>query len=240
MTDYGFLRFLNLEYWYCLVYSLFGGGCGSLNLPDPSLDIGGASISSGLATTTVVDGGITGGNGGFLASLSVLGGTAWQAIGGVLVSIWTLYSGFAYTVSGFLAMSILGSVLGVLFIRYLELSKYGVLPPEAADAHPLRTRWNKLLEGAMSSDPREWRESILEADIMLGDLLEKFGYQGETTADKMRVIPEDAFITLPAAWEAHRVRNFVSQRASDFILTQREAFRVMKLYEQVFEEFKYV
>jgi len=237
--DYGFLKFLNLEYWYCLVYSLFGGRCGSLDLPDPSLGAGGASISSGSATTTATTASITGGD-GFFSTLIDAGSAVWHVVGGVLVAVWAFYSGLAYTFSGLLATSILGSVLGIIFIRYQELAKYGILPPESADAHPLKTRWNKLLKGAMTSDPKQWRESILEADIMLGDLLGTLGYLGETTADKMRGVPEGAFVTLPAAWEAHRVRNFVSARASDFILTQREAFRVMKLYEQVFEEFKYV
>ena len=230
--DYGLFHFLNLEFWFCFFYSLVGGKCAPVEPLGGSVELGSASISAHATSTGFA--------GGFFSYFFETGSGALQAVSGFFLTAWTLYSGFAYSVSGMLAFSIVSSVLGVLFLRYRELSKYGVLPPEAADAHPLRTRWNKLLAGAMSSDPREWRESILEADIMLGDLLGKFGYQGETTADKMRVIPEDAFITLPAAWEAHRVRNFVSQRASDFILTQREAFRVMKLYEQVFEEFKYV
>ena len=93
---------------------------------------------------------------------------------------------------------------------------------------------------AKSTNPKLWRDSILEADRMLGKILGDLGYKGINTAEKMRNLPEDAFVTVPAAWEAHRVRNFVSQETSDFILTQREAFRVLKLYEQVFEEFNIV
>lgn len=229
----GFFHFLNLEYWFCLFYSLFGGRCAPVESLGGNIELGSASISAHTTST---------GNSaqGLLSYFFDAGNGVLTAVGGFLLAAWTLYSGVAYSVSGMLAFSIVSSVLGVVFIRYRELSKYGVLPPETADAHPLRARWKKLLEGAMTSDPKQWRESILEADRMLGDLLKKLGYQGETTADMLRVIPDDAFITLPQAWEAHRVRNFVSQRASDFILTQREAFRIVKLYEQVFEEFKYV
>lgn len=243
--DYGFLRFLNLEYWYCLFYSLFGGRCGYLDTPESSLDLGGASISSGASASTT--GSMSFGDGffGFLSGVwhaltTGAVGAALQAIGAVLATLWAWYTGLAYTISGFLALQILGSVLGILFLRYRELSKYGVLPKESANAHPLKDRWHELLSGAMSSDPKRWRESILGADVMLGELLGALGYQGETTADKMRGLSEGAFITLPQAWEAHRIRNFVAQPSSDFILTQKEAFRVMKLYEQVFEEFKYV
>ena len=92
----------------------------------------------------------------------------------------------------------------------------------------------------MSSDPKRWRESILGADMILGELFTTLGYQGATTDAQIRHVPDDAFANLPAAWEAHRIRNFISSPSSHFILTQREAFRVMKLYEQVFREFDFI
>jgi hypothetical protein len=135
---------------------------------------------------------------------------------------------------------ILGSAIGLALIRYQELSAYGTLTRQSAVASGLRSRWQLLLDQAISTDPKAWRSAILDADIMLGELLLKLSYQGDTTAERLRAVPEGAFVTLPNAWEAHRIRNFVSARSSDYILTQREAFRVMKLYEQVFEEFDFI
>lgn len=216
----GFLRFLNLEFWYCVIYSIFGGRCASV------APVGGPAEPSGLS----------------LFFDSVLRGIAiaWEVASAALHALWSVYSTLAYSVSGMFALSLISTAGGLIWLRYTELKKYGHLPPEPEGSHGMRGRWDALLERAMSTNPKEWREGILAADDMLGELLGTVGYKGEGTSEKLKGVSEGAFVTLPAAWEAHRVRNFVSEGQSNFILTQREAFRVMKLYEQVFEEFKFV
>lgn len=227
------LHFLNLQYWYCTIYSLFGGGC--------------AYLEELRASQKVPKGGETAGetiDAEFFERLLGLfnfgDSQFWDAVSSVFSVIWETYSALAWGVSSFLALAILFAFGGLMFIRIRELSVYGTLPPKSEEENVRGNRWQELLAEAMSTDPKRWRYAILEADKMLGELLGNLEYQGATTADKMRSLPEDAFVTVPVAWEAHRVRNFISQGSSDFILTQREAFRIMKLYEQVFEEFSFI
>ena len=229
------LYFLNLPYWYCVIYSLFGGGCTYLDqLREAGVDVPFDGVSAGVDTASQ-------GPGFFervFDSYSGAVSAVWDPISGVLSFMWNTYSAIAFTVSGMLAFAIFAALLGLFYIRFRELYTYGtVAVEEKKKDDPRRNKWDELLEHAKSTDPKSWRHAILEADLMLGELLGNLGYKGVNTAEKMRGLPEDAFVTVPVAWEAHRVRNFVSQGASDFILTQREAFRVMKLYEQVFEEF---
>lgn len=231
--------FLNLQYWYCIVYSLFGGDCAYLDqLRAEGVDVpfDGVGTNGAEVEPQGVFGILQGSLEGFAEASSVV----LDPIVSVFSFIWSTYSVLAWSVSGFLFFAILSAIAGLLYVRFRELSTYSTLPPEVKRDDPRHNRWEELLEHAKSTDPKLWRQSILEADHMLGELLESLGYKGATTAEKMRNLPEDAFVTMPAAWEAHRIRNFVSQGASDFILTQREAFRVMKLYEQVFEEFNFV
>ena len=238
--NYPFLHFLNYQYWYCAIYSLFGGECTADALPRTAGDIAvgiesATTTSAALATTTV-----SGEGGGFFSTLFNVGSAALHVVLSLLIALWSLYSIIAYTISVLLILAIVGSLLGLIFIRYRELSLYGTLPPEVEKVGGLGTRWQELLRTATTTDPKRWREAILEADVMLGELFQKLGYAGNTTAERLRNVPESAFVTLPQAWEAHRIKNFVAARSSDFILTQREAFRVMKLYEQVFEEFNFI
>ncbi|MFQ5540985.1 MAG: hypothetical protein ACE5F4_01960 [Candidatus Paceibacteria bacterium] len=212
-------HFLNLQYWYCTIYSLFGGQCTFVEAPS-------SGGSDGFA--------------GFLASLFGILQSVWNAASGIIAYLWDAYSTLAWGLSLFLAFALLFTLAGLLYIRLRELAVYGTLPPETDEERVRNHRWQELLDEAMTSDPKRWRHAILEADRMLGELLMKLGYEGATTPDRMRALPEDAFVTVPQAWEAHRVRNFISQGHSDFILTQREAFRIMKLYEQVFEEFNFI
>lgn len=166
--------------------------------------------------------------------------TVVSVVGPVVSFLWDIVSVISYTFSGLLFSALVVVLVLFVLLRIREWSRYGVLPPRGPAAVQGRSKWQALLDAAMAPDPRRWKEAVLAADDMLGSLLYALGYQGATTADRLRSVPEGAFVTLPQAWEAHRVRNFTAQRASNFILTQREAFRVMKLYEQVFEEFDFI
>lgn len=257
MVTYEYLKFLNLQWWYCVIYSLFGGKCTYVDefgnvLPDGS--VGSSATSSASVSSSSGDlsfwewlfgvsdtqsgVGPTGGaeHAGFFSGIV----TALAPVFGVLGILWALFSFISYAISGLLILVILGSLVGLAMIRYEEIALYGTLPPRSVSNSGLRSRWQLLLDQAISTDPKAWRAAILEADVMLGELLLKLGYQGGVTAERLRSVPENAFVTYPNAWEAHRIRNFVSARSSDYILTQREAFRVMKLYEQVFEEFDFI
>ncbi|HLP43881.1 MAG TPA: hypothetical protein VK145_01225 [Candidatus Nanoarchaeia archaeon] len=101
-------------------------------------------------------------------------------------------------------------------------------------------RWVKVLEHVNSNNPSDWRLAILEADIMLGDMLDKMGYHGATIGDKLKAIEPSDFTHLNEAWEAHKVRNAIAHEGSDMTLNKPEAERVIKLFEKVFKEFKYV
>jgi hypothetical protein len=104
----------------------------------------------------------------------------------------------------------------------------------------LNQKWVKVQEHINSSNPSDWRLAILEADIMLGDILEKMGYQGDSIGEKLRGIEKSDFLTLDQAWEAHRVRNQIAHEGADFLLNERDAKRTIELYKKVFEEFYYI
>ena len=243
MVTYEYFKFLNLQYWYCIVYSIFGGRCTVVDTPSATVPTTTLSANPPGQSIGFWEWLFGGGGGAYTGPFAVFVNAfsgLFSFFGSLIAILWGIFSILSYSLSGLLVLLITGSALGLLLIRYSELSTYGNLPPESKTALSERSRWQILLDGAMAPDPKRWRESILEADVMLGEVLLKLGYPGATTHERLRSVPEGAFVTLPNAWEAHRIRNFVSARSSDYILTQREAFRVMKLYEQVFEEFDYV
>jgi hypothetical protein len=101
-------------------------------------------------------------------------------------------------------------------------------------------RWDTVLTHVSSENPNDWRLAIIEADVMLDELVMRMGYMGTTLGERMKQIAKGDMRTLDAAWEAHRVRNQVAHAGSDFILTKREAKRVIDLYGAVFAEFKFI
>lgn len=114
---------------------------------------------------------------------------------------------------------------------------YGV---EAVPEQVKNPKWQKVLEHVNSPNASDWRLAILEADIMLDEMLDKMGYHGATIGDKLKTIEQSDFTTLQEAWEAHKVRNSIAHEGSDFSINKPEAERVIKLFQKVFEEFKYI
>ena len=150
------------------------------------------------------------------------------------------------------AISIVVSLLLAALITYcvfriLEVRRHERQSLQAA-AHPVaahdlsRTQlhWNRIMEESESGDDKRWRVAILEADIMLNELLDVQGYRGETMGDKMKQVDRSSFHTIDLAWEAHAVRNKIAHEGSAHLLNEREVRRVMTLYEQVFREFKLI
>lgn len=101
-------------------------------------------------------------------------------------------------------------------------------------------RSEKIAEHINSTNPSDWRLAILECDIILDEMLTKMSYHGETIADKLQAVEKSDFLSIDKAWEAHRVRNAIAHQGSDFQITDREARRVVGLYEEVFREFHYI
>ena len=101
-------------------------------------------------------------------------------------------------------------------------------------------RWQRVIGLINSQEPRDWKIAILEADIMLGELLDTMGYRGDSMGDQLKKIEKSDFLTIDKAWEAHKIRNSIAHEGEDFLITHREAQRVMRLFEEVFLEFRYI
>lgn len=101
-------------------------------------------------------------------------------------------------------------------------------------------RWEKIEARLNSMNDSDWRLAIIDCDIILGEMLIKMGYQGETIAEKLKKVEQSDFTTIQSAWEAHKIRNQIAHAGSDFKLSYRDAKRAIELYKKVFEEFYYI
>jgi hypothetical protein len=101
-------------------------------------------------------------------------------------------------------------------------------------------KWQKVLIHINSANSSDWKLAILECDIMLSDILEKMGYMQESISEKLKSIETSDFTNIEYAWEAHKIRNQIAHEGSDFLINEREAKRVIGLYEVVFREFNYI
>lgn len=86
----------------------------------------------------------------------------------------------------------------------------------------------------------EWRIAILEADILLFDMLSQMGYEGNSIGEILKNVDKANFVTLDDAWKAHRVRNIIAHEGANYELSRDEAERTIRLFKRVFDEFYFV
>lgn len=101
-------------------------------------------------------------------------------------------------------------------------------------------RWQQVITRLDSERESDWRLAVLEADVLLDEMITHMGYHGDSLGERLRGVEKSDFVTLDQAWEAHAVRNKIAHEGATFSLTEREAKRVIKLYEEVFREFHYI
>ena len=118
--------------------------------------------------------------------------------------------------------------------EYLETVK--LVEPK----HSGNERWEKIEQKAFGNNESEWKQAIIEADIILDELIQRMGYVGENLGERMKKIESSDFKSLSQAWDAHKVRNRIAHDGPDFTLSQHEARRVINMYREVFSEFNFI
>jgi hypothetical protein len=102
------------------------------------------------------------------------------------------------------------------------------------------SRWERIVALAASPNDSDWRRAIIEADVMLGNLLTEQGYRGATVGEQLKDANPLQFKTLDLAWKAHKMRNDIAHGGEGFHLNERDVRATIDQYGRVFEEFGYI
>ncbi len=170
-----------------------------------------------------------------------------SALYNTLLSWWNSWKAWAFGLSA-LSLGLGGfSAWKYKQIEAVEELIFGVVPKALADAEVEKApeskgnpKWVRVVSLINSNNSSDWRLAIIEADVMLEELLRVNGYHGDTIGDMLKAVEPSDMLTLDNAWEAHKVRNRIAHAGADFELTEREAKRVIVLFESVFKEFEII
>lgn len=144
-------------------------------------------------------------------------------------------------------------LMGIIYSKFMlhevkKAKKYAIAESARKEAELLarapktkeRAKWEVVESHERSENPSDWRLAILEADVLLDELLDKLGYQGDSLGEKLKQVSHSEMATLDSAWEAHKIRNAIAHEGSGFTLTKAEASRVINLFQSVFQEFDFI
>lgn len=170
----------------------------------------------------------------FVTQFSVPTATDWVSIAS---NFWLYVTLIAYLVSFLFIGLIVYFSIRIHQTLAEDAERYTTVSKEEADVQLEHSRWSYIRKLIESSQQSDWRQAIIEADIMLDEMLAKLGFVGQTIADKLKSASPAHFHTLEDAWTAHKVRNDIAHRGSEYQLTDHLAYRTIGHYENVFREF---
>ena len=176
-------------------------------------------------------------HGGTGASASTGGVFNFSWIVPLATAIWITVTILAYLLAlAFLALLIYSTIR----MHQIE-DEEGLRYMTVSDAHHAEEvtehhRWNDVRQLIESASPNDWRQAIIESDIILDDMLNRLGYVGQSIGEKLKTADPAKFHTLQEAWEAHKVRNEIAHQGSSYPLTDHIAYRTILHYENVFRE----
>lgn len=178
----------------------------------------------------------------YLESVQLGTSLLWFKIANFFQRFWPIWKLIAAIVS---ILALAGIVHNSRKLKAIDLEEqkiYGVVPEDSAldeekIIEPKSEKWEQVLKYANSNNASDWRLSIIEADVMLEELLRTAGYLGESVGEMLKSVDKNEFLTLDDAWEAHKIRNAIAHSGKDFQLNERETKRAIALFEKVFKEF---
>jgi hypothetical protein len=148
----------------------------------------------------------------------------------------------------FLSLQIIGGVLSLIFLTaIIILIKKGAAfdrhvkhlwiawNATPIPRHRIGKRWIGIRKAMDTEDPENWRAAILDADLMLDEVLAKIGYAGDNINQRLENILPEQFPSLEDAWRAHRVRDFLAEDLS-YPLSRKVAETTMEIYKTIFLE----
>lgn len=172
----------------------------------------------------------------------VSGGWGQRAIDYFLQHIWPIWKLVATIVA---VLALVGIIRNAQKLRAISIEEQKIYSPTISGAttddevvrEAKNRKWEKIVAYSNSGNSADWRLAVMEADVMLEELLQTAGYRGVSVGEMLKSVDKNEFSTIDAAWEAHKVRNSVAHSGGDFQLNERETKRVIALFEEVFKEF---
>jgi len=151
--------------------------------------------------------------------------------------LWLTFTVFAYIFSLFCIGALVYYSIRLYQIRAEENQKFATISEPEEHAEVEHSRWAYIRGLVESAHDTDWRQAIIEADIMLDEMLTRQGFVGSSIGDKLKSASPDHFHSLQDAWEAHKVRNEIAHQGSSYELSPNVAYRTIGHYENVFREF---
>lgn len=121
--------------------------------------------------------------------------------------------------------------VGILILIAMSLSsKKGY----TFDVEEYQTRWLKIENNLIKSDPRTYNLAVIEADKLLEYAMHEMGAPGKTMGENLKKIG-NRFSKLNSVWSAHKLRNQIAHEHG-FEVDYAQANRALAAFKQALKD----
>lgn len=139
------------------------------------------------------------------------------------------------TVSAILFFAILFLLPKISWFRYRyseNLKEFFTQGPlEGGD---VSKRWADVMRKFDKGTEGDYKTSIIEADNILLDVLEKIGIEGDSFSEKLNQVNSEKLKNIDDVWLAHKTRNNIVYDP-DYKIESEEAKRTIDIYRTAFQ-----
>ena len=96
-------------------------------------------------------------------------------------------------------------------------------------------QWEKIRQRLEAPVEAEWKIAVIDADMLVDDLLRRMGYAGSSLGDRLKSISSEQLSSIEAIWAGHKVRNKVVHDPNMTFL-HREAREAITNFEVFLKE----
>ena len=110
--------------------------------------------------------------------------------------------------------------IALLFLAFSIIKRFNKLraeaPPEEIVSRMISPEqefgqnWQEIKELIGSESASDWNMAILRADAKLDELLNNLGYEGDTIAERLKIVDPTKLKSMDRIWSAHRLRNTIA------------------------------
>ena len=135
-------------------------------------------------------------------------------------------------------------LLGLLTITLRKYAAMNRIKPDSPEPQreaasspkeDVKTQWEHVKELANSQNPSDWNMAVLRADSLLDEILQRMGYEGDTMAERLKVIDPNQLPSAERVWSAHRLRNTIVHGLSENH-PKETVIHALRTYEQALKE----
>jgi len=96
--------------------------------------------------------------------------------------------------------------------------------------------WKHILMRVKTKDPTQLKLAIMEADMIMDEMLKEAGYRQDTTDERFKQLNSAVLSIADKVSEAHKIRNRCAQEP-DFEISYEDAIAALKVYKAAFQEY---